>query len=170
MENIEANNPAVIEEPQQEADITAEELLGTLTAPASEEQPEEEPVQPEEEEQEEELTPEEARTAAITSGLQALIDTGWSKEELGAFVADAAVKQDIADGKSVEQATIAYLRRAMHAQSAKPAGKKSVPTFRNAATAGAKEHNRIETMTDEEFARFSDRMYEEAMGGKRIRL
>lgn len=173
MENTETMAPeteaAVIENPAQEAEVTADELLDQLNSEPVPEQPAEEPEQTEE--QEEELSPEEARTAQITSGLQALIDAGWSKEELGAFVADAAVKQDIAGGKSVEQATIAYLHRAMRAQSAtKPAAKKGVPTFRNAATAGAKEQNRIETMSDEEFARFSDRMYEEAMGGKRIRL
>lgn len=163
----ETNDPAIIETPQPEAEVTASELLEQLNS-EPEEQPAEEPAQ--EEEPEQELSPEEARTAQITTGLQTLIDEGWSREELDAFVADVGVKQDIAGGKSVEQATIAYLHRAMRAQSAKPAAKKSVPTFRNAATVGAKEHNRIETMSDEEFARFSDRMYEEAMSGKRIRL
>ena len=129
-------NPAVIEDEPAQEEFTADALYNTITQEAAEEPESEEPAQ--EEEQEEELTPEQKRTAEVTAGLQSMIDEGWTKDEMAAFCADAAVKKDIADGKSVEQATIAYLRRAMHAQTAKPAAKKSVPTFRNAATAGAK--------------------------------
>lgn len=159
----------VTEQPEAHEEVTAESLFEDLskepeTPPATEEQTEEAP------EQEEELTPEQKRTNEVTSGLQAMLDTGWSKGEMEAFVADADVKKDIAEGKSVEQATIAYLRRALQAQGAKPAAKRSVPTVRSASPGRRTDSDaeRIEKMTDQEFAEFSRRAEKAAKQGKRV--
>jgi hypothetical protein len=156
---VAAEEPAIIEEEQATHEIDAESIMNQLTSdepPAQEEQEEEEPEQEDED-----------PGAAIKSGIIALFEDGWTQEELEAFSNDPQARADIKAGKDVIRAAMAYTRRAKAA--AKPA-KKGVPTFRNAATAGAKETNKIETMSDEEFARFSDRMYEEAMSGKRIRF
>lgn len=164
MEDIEnmsaAENAAIIEDAPAPEEANADEIFEALTSddpPAQEEQEEEEPEQEEED-----------PNAAIKNGIIALFEDGWTQEELEAFSNDPQARADIKAGKDVIRAAMAYTRRSKAA--VKPAAKKSVPTFRNAATAGAKEQNRIEAMSDEEFARFSDRMYEEAMSGKRIRL
>ena len=103
------------------------------------------------------------------SGLQTLYEDGWTEENIAALISDPTALREIQGGKTVRQAAFAFMHRQMQGAQTKPA-KKSVPTFRNPATAGAKTPNRIEAMSDEEFARFSDRMYEEAMSGKRIRI
>lgn len=158
-----AENVAVIEDAPAPEEVSADELLNALTSdePPAQEEPEPEQTQ-------EEPAAEEDPNAAIKNGILELFEDGWTQEELTAFCNDPQARADIKAGKDVIRAAMAYTRRSKAA--AKPAAKKSVPTFRNAATAGAKEQNRIEAMSDEEFARFSDRMYEEAMSGKRIRL
>lgn len=157
-----AEDAAIIEDAPAPEEVNADAIFGALTS--------DEPlVQEEEPEQEEETQEaEEDPNAAIKSGIMALFEDGWTEEELTAFSNDPQARADIKAGKDVIRAAMAYTRRSKAA--AKPAAKKGVPTFRNAATSGAKEQNRIEAMSDEEFARFSDRMYEEAMSGKRIRL
>ena len=148
------------------AEVTAESLLDDLNK-----EPEEPAEQDTGGEQEpDEPTPEEKRTEEIKNGLQSLIDEGWQKGELDAFVMDPGVKQDIASGKSVEQATIAYLRRTLNAQTEKPASKKSVPTVRSASP-GRKtdsDASRIANMSDKEFDEFARRADRAARQGKRV--
>lgn len=126
---------------------------------------------PEEDAQEEaqEETPEQAQRAAYTAGLQALMEDGWTSEELDAFTRDAQVHADIAAGKSVERAATAYARRKA-AGPAKPAGRKSVPTVRSAAGAAKQAGHAIDEMTDEEFAAFSRRAQDAMMMGKSVRF
>lgn len=149
-----------------EAEVTADSLLDDLNK-----EPEEQPEQGgENEPEQDDPSPEERRAEEIKSGLQGMIDAGWQKSELEAFVADPGVKQDVASGKSVEQATIAYLRRALNAQPGKAASKKSVPTVR-AASPGRKSDSdaeRIANMSDQEFDEFARRADRAARQGKRV--
>lgn len=166
MENIEntvaAENPATIEDAPQQEEFSAEAIMNNL---AAEPQQEEAPAQ--EETQQEEPAAEQTRENEIENGVKALFEDGWTAEELTAFSQDDTVRREIQAGKDVMRVANAYLRRA---NAPKAQARKGVPTFRSAATSGAKTTNRIEDMSDEEFARFSDRMYEEAMSGKRIRI
>lgn len=171
MENMESQIPAVIAEEAVEtpAEVTADELFENLTReedpepepePEPEEQPEEEPVA------EPEVSEEEAHKQAITNGLQMLFEDGWTHEELLAFSNDKTVRADIAAGKDVVRAAMAYERR--QRSNAKPAPKKSVPTLRAPATSGAKDMSAIDEMTDAQFDEFSKRAKEALMAGKLV--
>lgn len=161
-ENVDVS---VIDEPAA-AEVAAESLFDDLSK-----EPEESPATDEGGEQEpEEQTPEERRTEELKAGLQGMIDEGWQKAELEAFVMDPGVKQDIANGKSVEQATIAYLRRALNAKPAAQAAKKSVPTVRSASPGRRTDADaeRISRMSDQEFDEFARRADRAARQGKRV--
>ena len=110
------------------------------------------------------------REAEITSGLNSLIDDGWTMEELRAFSGDEQVKQDVNSGMSIRKAAKAYLQREAAPKETTPVKRRSVPTAKTAGTGNVPEENRIENMTDAEFARFSDRAQEMMMEGKRVRF
>ena len=160
-ENI-IQDAAVIEEPQPAEDVAAQTLMDNPNNLG--EQGETQPDEPEEPGQEEQ-----GEENPYASGLQTLYEDGWTQENIAALISDPTALRDIQGGKTVRQAAFAFMHRQMQGAQTKPP-KKSVPTFRNPATSGAKVPNKIEAMSDEEFARFSDRMYEEAMAGKRIRI
>lgn len=171
MENTELQTPEVITEEAVEtpAEVSAEELFENLTRevepepepePEPEEQPEEAPAP------EPELSEEEMRKQAITNGIQMLFEDGWTPEELTAFSNDKTVRADIAAGKDVVRAAMAYERRQRN--SAKPAAKKSVPTLRASATSGAKDMSAIDEMTDAQFDEFSKRAKEAMLAGKLV--
>lgn len=101
---------------------------------------------------------------AMTAAVQTLIDDGWTADELQAFVADEEAQADMAAGRSVRQAARAFEKR----QTAPKTRKQSVPTIRTPATSGARTNNLIDDMSDEEFARFSERAYQELMAGKKV--
>jgi hypothetical protein len=103
--------------------------------------------------------------ADMTAAVQGLIDDGWSADELRAFAADETAQADMANGKTVRQAATAFMKRQTAPQTARRRG---VPTFRSAATTGAKQGNLIDDMSDADFARLSDRAYQAAMGGKKV--
>lgn len=154
---------AVIEDAQPIEEIAAQTLMDNLN---NLDEPEAEPQnEPEAQEQQDE----DGDENPYASGLQTLYEDGWTEENIAALISDPTSLRDIQGGKTVRQAAFAFMHRQMQGTQSKPA-KKSVPTFRNPATSGAKAPNKIEAMSDEEFARFSDRMYEEAMAGKRIRI
>ena len=154
------------EEQSEPAEMTVDSLLDGLNKEP------EGPAEPDtgSETEPDEPTPEERRTEEIKNGLQAMIDEGWQKGELDAFVMDPGVKQDIANGKSVEQATIAYLRRALNAQNGKSVAKKSVPTVRSASPGRRSDSDasRIANMSDQEFDEFARRADKAARQGKRV--
>ena len=110
------------------------------------------------------------REAEITSGLNSLIDDGWTMEELRAFSSDEQVKQDVNSGMSIRKAAKAYLQREAAPKEATPSKRRSVPTAKTAGAGNVPEENKIENMTDAEFARFSDRAQEMMMEGKRVRF
>lgn len=110
------------------------------------------------------------REAEITSGLNSLIDDGWTMEELRAFSGDEQVKQDVNSGMSIRKAAKAYLQREAEPKETTPVKRRSVPTAKTAGTGNVPEENKIENMTDVEFARFSDRAQEMMMEGKRVRF
>lgn len=110
------------------------------------------------------------REAEITSGLNSLIDDGWTMEELRAFSSDEQVKQDVNSGMSIRKAAKAYLQREAAPKEAAPSKRRSVPTAKTAGAGNVPEENKIENMTDAEFARFSDRAQEMMMEGKRVRF
>lgn len=103
----------------------------------------------------------------LTQAVQSLIDDGWTAEELRAFAADEKAREDMTNGKTVRQAARAYEKRQNTAPSANTK-RSSVPTFRTAATSGVKRGDLISDMSDEDFARFSDRAYKALMEGKKV--
>lgn len=106
--------------------------------------------------------------AEIVSAINSLIEDGWTREMLQAFVQDETVREQInEEGVSVRKAATSYLMRAGSTQTAR---KKSVPTMRTATAAGTVDANRIEEMTDEEFEEFSRRARAAAAEGRKVRL
>lgn len=110
------------------------------------------------------------REAEITSGLNSLIEDGWTMEELRAFSSDEQVKQDVNSGMSIRKAAKAYLQREAAPKENTPGKRRSVPTAKTAGAGNVPEENKIENMTDAEFARFSDRAQEMMMEGKRVKF
>lgn len=160
-ENI-MQEAAVIEEPQPAEEVAAQALMENLNNFDEQEEAQQEEQEAPEQEDKHEDNP-------YTSGIQTLYEDGWTEENIAALISDPTALRDIQKGKTVRQAAYAFMHRQMQGTQTKNA-KKSVPTLRNPATAGAKAPNKIEAMSDEEFARFSDKLYEEAMSGKRIRI
>lgn len=155
-------------------EVSVDSLMENLDNPPVEQ----EPTQPEEQgeetpgkEAQEEPSPEEARRNAIVSGLTALQEEGWTHDELDAFTKNATVHADIAAGKSVERAAMAYLRRSnAAAPAAKPPAKKSVPTVQSATGAARKTGSRISEMSDKEFDELSKRARQAMLDGKEVRF
>ena len=175
MENVETTTPAVVTDDavQEQESIAAEELFENITSESAGEEEEVNQEQQEEEQPQEEepqLSPEEAHKKAITDGLQTLFNDGWTSEELLAFSKDKTVREDIAAGKDVIRAAMAYERRQRTAASSKPVAKKSVPTLKSAATSGVRNRNRIDEMTDKEFEAFSRAAQAAMREGKLVRF
>lgn len=119
------------------------------------------------EEREKTAQPGTAQNAEIVSALNGLIEDGWTREMLTAFVQDETVREQINDeGMSVRKAATAYLMRANRPQTSK----KSVPTLRTATAAGTQDVNRIEDMTDEQFDAFARRARSAMENGRKVRL
>ena len=126
-------------------------------------------------EEREKASPKEGPDAGAVAAIQSLIDEGWTREELGAFVKDEiALEQINVDGVSIRRAAMDFFRRYKSAGEAnhekETEKRRGVPTFRSASTAQTQGRNAIAEMSDEEFARFSKRMEEEALSGRKIRL
>lgn len=149
------------EQPTQE--IGAEELYEALTAEPQEEE-EQEP-----ETEEPELTPEEKQKQAVVSDIRSLMDDGMTGNELNAIARDKGVREAVQNGKTFRQAVMAYLRGQMGGAAAKPV-KRGVPTSTRASTADASDHSAIADMSDEEFARFSEKATRLAKEGKRVSM
>lgn len=109
-----------------------------------------------------------ATNSETVAAIQSLIDDGWTREMLQAFVQDEIVREQInEEGVSVRKAAFAYLNRKNAPQKT---AKKSVPTLRTATAAGTTDSDRIEEMTDAEFEAFSRRAREAAMSGKKVKF
>lgn len=164
VENTVAAEEAMTVENQQESgvEVAAEQLMQNIAGAEEPAQEEEQETQPTEEEQTEETTD----SNPYAAGLQTLFEDGWTQENIAALITDPTALKEMRDGKTVRQAAFAFLQRSHAAE--KPAAKKSVPTFRSAATSGAKETNKIDSMTSEEFAEFSRRAKEAMMDGKLV--
>lgn len=110
--------------------------------------------------------PQGADVEAYKAGIASLQEMGVTNEELLGFASDEQVRQDLADGKTLTQAYMMYMRRG-----AKPPEKRrGVPTFHTASTAAPGEHNAIEEMSDEEFEAFDRKLRQGALEGKKYRL
>lgn len=168
MDNNENTTPAVVieDEVSTPAELPADELFQNLTAPAEQEEEQQEEPEANEPEQEPELSEEEQQKKVITDGLQELFDDGWSSDELLAFSKDKTVREQIAAGKSFMRVVAAYERRQRSAS--KPATKKSPPTIRTATTTGASEVSEISKMTDAQFDEFSRRAKAALLEGKLV--
>lgn len=161
---------------QAQTEVTAENVAESLLreTPAQEEASDVAQTEEQTDVQDEpEQTPEEARKSEVEKGVNALYAAGWSGEELTAFSEDAQARADIANGKSVEQAAMAYLMRMTRGEGAgeapKVAKKKSgVPVMRQGATAPVQKSISVEDMDDEAFARFSKRAQDLARGGAKV--
>lgn len=177
-----ANN--LVDEPAAvQTDVTAEELMGTLSGESGEAGehtgPAEAPAQGAQDVADGEASSVAAQPAAddpktaIMEGIRTLHADGWTPEELTVFSQDENARADIAGGKTVMQAANAYMLRMMRAgagQKGAPAAKASVPTFRQSAAGGAKQPMTIDDMTDEQFDAFSKRARELAQMGKRVKM
>lgn len=109
-----------------------------------------------------------ATSNELVTGIQGLIEDGWTREMLSDFVRDEIVQEQInEEGVSVRKAAFAYLNRARGQQTA---SKKSVPTLRTATAAGARDVDRIEEMTPDEFKAFRKRVETALANGKKVRL
>ena len=109
-----------------------------------------------------------ATSNELVTGIQGLIEDGWTREMLEDFVRDEIVQEQInEEGVSVRKAAFAYLNRARGQQTAT---KKSVPTLRTATAAGALDSDRIAEMTDAEFDAFDKRAREAMDNGRKVRL
>lgn len=155
-------------------EVSVDSLMENLDNPPVEQEPTQAEEQAEGtpgEETQEEPSPEEARRNAIVSGLTALQEEGWTHDELDAFTKDATVHADIAAGKSVERAAMAYLRRSKtSAQTTKAPAKKGVPTVQSATGAARKTGSRISEMSDKEFDELSKRARQAMLDGKEVRF
>lgn len=145
--------------------IDSEALIEAFTSEES--APEQE--QPAEQNAEEEPSAEQAQRTAIQSGIAALYEDGWTEDALTAFSKDAQARADIKAGKDFMRIANAYLMRQMQTAKAAP-GKHGVGTIKSATTAGARNGNRIEDMSDKEFAEFSRKAWEAAMSGKKVKM
>ena len=119
--------------------------------------------------------PQNGPDAAVIEAVQSLIDEGWTREELTAFVQDEiALEQINVDGVSIRRAAMDFFRRYKNeqntAQRTESERRRGVPTVRKASTSPAQGRNPIEEMSDEEFAKFSARMEKEMLSGRKIRL
>lgn len=110
------------------------------------------------------------REAEIISTLNSLREDGWTMEELRAFSSDEQTQRDVNSGMSIRKAAKAYLQREAAPKEVAPSKRRSVPTAKTAGAGNVPEENKIENMTDAEFARFSDRAQEMMMEGKRVRF
>lgn len=106
---------------------------------------------------------------ACKQGIRELIADGWTREELTAFAGDASVREALAAGATFRRAAKAFLTRARQQEGA-ASRRTGVPTARNTAAGSGEESERIESMSDEEFERFSRRARQAMMQGKAIRL
>lgn len=106
---------------------------------------------------------------AYKQGIRELIADGWTREELTAFAGDASVREALAAGATLRRAAKAFLTRARQQEGA-ASRRTGVPTARNTAAGSGEESERIESMSDAEFERFSRRARQAMMQGKAIRL
>ena len=106
--------------------------------------------------------------AQCRDALEALLEEGFTVEEIRAFSQDAASQAAIASGMSIPSAAVSFLRR-MSARPAAPV-KRGVPTVRTAAAGERREGNIIEQMSDAQFRAFSQRAMEATLAGRRVRL
>lgn len=106
------------------------------------------------------------------TGIKSLMDDGWSADELREFSEDAGVKQDLADGRTIRQAAMAFMRRG---RSSEPQSgeenrhKRGVPTVTKSA-AGNIGRDKIAEMSDAEFDKFRRKAMERTVAGEKIRL
>lgn len=109
---------------------------------------------------------------AIERGIRELSDDGWTEDDFNALIKDDKVRADIQAGKDFMRVVAAFERRrnAAKPEEGEPAAKKSVPTVRNASTAGMRNSNRIAEMTDKEFDEFSKRARAAVMSGKMVTI
>lgn len=106
---------------------------------------------------------------AYKQGIRELIADGWTREELTAFAGDASVREALAAGATLRRAAKAFLTRTRQQEGA-ASRRTGVPTARNTAAGSGEESERIESMSDAEFERFSRRARQAMMQGKAIRL
>lgn len=104
----------------------------------------------------------------MKSDINSLYEDGWTIEQLQAFANDQTAQADVAKGKSARQAATAYLMR--QAAEAKKPAKKSVPNIRNSSGTGGSVTNKFARMSDKEFAKLSDNLYERLLAGEKISL
>ena len=164
------------EDPQQaSAEVSAQTLMDAVSGVADEPEPEQENAQESTQESTQEENPEAAQVRAYTEGISGLYDSGWTREEVAALIADAAALRDIKGGKTIAQAAHAYMRRQMQAASAEkpaertePAHRRSVPTMKKAGGAARSAGSRIDELSSEEFARLRKRAEKAMLEGKLV--
>ena len=108
---------------------------------------------------------EDQRSVQMRNDIKTLVEDGWTSEMLQAFTTDAAVIDEIENGKTVRQAAMAYLRRG---QTQQQTPKRAVPTMRAATSSRPPDEDRIANMSDKEFDELDKRVMEAAYSGKKV--
>ncbi|MBQ7786075.1 MAG: hypothetical protein IJ381_08015 [Clostridia bacterium] len=130
--------------------------------------------------------PEESGTATdrvwarLSEELTELHRDGWTIAQLTALAADEEVRSALAGGETLRRAAEAYGRRRENGkevteeteqETAERRGRKrGVPALRTATTGSVPEWNAIAQMNGNDFAKFSDDVYQRLMAGEKIAL
>ena len=93
--------------------------------------------------------------ATIREGIAMLFEDGWTGEELAMLSQDAGVRADVANGYDVVRAACKYLRAQMMSAKAAPR-RRGVPVARVTGAGAVPQENRIDAMSDDEFADLAD--------------
>ena len=107
--------------------------------------------------------------ADIREGIGMLFEDGWTGEELAALSQDEGVRADVAQGKDLIRAAVAYLKRQLAAMQHMPR-RRGVPVTRASAAGHVAQGDRIEEMSDAQFDEFSRRARAAAMMGRKVRM
>jgi hypothetical protein len=146
------------------AEMEADQLMEEEAHPTEPEEPEAEA------ETKEETTDD--RKAQYTSALREMAQCGFTREELEGISRDEDVHKDLAAGKSLWAAAMAYRSRNT-AQEQKPA-KRAVPNVRRASAEKRLDEDnlsdKINRMSSKEFAEFAARAENAAMSGRRVSI
>ena len=109
------------------------------------------------------------KVAELSATMKDMIAKGYTPEELKAIVSDAAVREDIENGKNLWQAARAYERR--RAEATPETTKKRAPrTARSTAAGNSPEPDLIASIPDDKYDSFMEDLRRRAMRGEKVRI
>jgi len=111
-----------------------------------------------------------AQVEQLSAQLRELVSDGWTREELTALCADEAVRADIEDGKTLQQAARAYERRAREAAAKQENTKRAVRPARSTAAGDSPQPDLIRSIPDDKYDAFMAELRRRAMRGEKVRI